>query len=111
MRSLVSSGHLICTKCTSLAEAGRSRPLDGPDRSFTLFAAGIGLQVAGEGRDVEDGLRHVLALGGDTGANGAVAGALLGAAHGTSAFPPSWIASIDDGEGLTTQARELAAVA
>jgi len=94
-----------------VGEAGRSRPLDGPDRSFTLFAAGIGLQVAGEGRAVEDGLHHVLALRGDAAANGAVAGALLGAAHGASAIPSVWLARIGDRDGVTSEARALAALA
>ncbi len=70
-----------------VAEAGRARPLDGPDMGFTLFTAGIGLQVVGEGRDFEDGLRHVVSLGGDTDTNAAVAGALLGAARGNRRDP------------------------
>ncbi len=62
-----------------VGEAGRARPLDGPDLGFALFTAAIGLQVVGEGRDSEEGLRHVVGLGGDTDTNAAVAGALLGA--------------------------------
>src|SRR5438445_5511292 len=41
-------------------EAGRARPVDGPDMAFTLFAAGLALQVAAEADDVEGGLRHVV---------------------------------------------------
>ena len=93
-----------------VAEAGRARPLDGPDMGFTLFTAGIGLQVVGEGRDFEDGLRHVVSLGGDTDTNAAVAGALLGAARGTAAIPPSWLAALAEREALETEARELAAL-
>src|SRR2546428_583079 len=55
-------------------EAGRSRPIDGPDRGFALFTAGIALQVAGEGLGFEEGLRRVVGLGGDTDTNAAVAG-------------------------------------
>jgi ADP-ribosyl-[dinitrogen reductase] hydrolase len=71
--------------------AGRSRPIDGPDQGFTLFTAGIALQVAGEGLGFEEGLRLVVSLGGDTDTNAAVAGALLGATHGVDAIPASWL--------------------
>ena len=93
-----------------VAEAGRARPLDGPDMGFTLFTAGIGLQVVGEGRGFEDGLRHVVSLGGDTDTNAAVAGALLGAARGTAAIPPSWRSALAEREALEAEARALAAL-
>ena len=63
-------------------QAGRARPIDGPDMGFTLFTAGLALQVAAEQPGFEEGLRHVVGLGGDTDTNAAVAGALLGALHG-----------------------------
>ncbi|HUL84857.1 MAG TPA: ADP-ribosylglycohydrolase family protein, partial [Actinomycetota bacterium] len=59
-------------------EAGRARQIDRRDIGFTLFTAGVALQVTGEGRGFEDGLRYVVSLGGDTDTNAAVAGALLG---------------------------------
>jgi ADP-ribosylglycohydrolase len=90
------------------AEAGRSRPVDGPDRGFTLFAAGIGLQVAGEGLGLEAGLRHVVGLGGDTDTNAAVAGALLGAALGQEAIPPPWRSRLADGDAIEAEAHRLA---
>ncbi len=68
-----------------VGEAGRARPIDGPDMGFALFTAGIGLQVAADAPDFEDGLRHVVANGGDTDTNGAVAGALLGGDTDTNA--------------------------
>ncbi len=77
---------------------------------FTLFTAGIALQVAGEGRGFEEGLRHVVGLGGDTDTNAAVAGALLGAAHGVDAIPPAWIEVLAAREDLHVEASALAAL-
>ncbi len=91
-----------------VGNAGRARPLDGPDMGFTLFAAGIALQVAGEGLPFEDGLRYVVGLGGDTDTNAAVAGALLGATHGVEAIPAAWLAALAARDVLTTEAAELA---
>ena len=91
--------------------AGRARPIDGPDMGFALFTAGIGLQVAGEGRGFEDGLRWVVGLGGDTDANGAVAGALLGALHGAEALPSAWLAHLQDRGTIEDEARMLASLA
>jgi ADP-ribosyl-[dinitrogen reductase] hydrolase len=94
-----------------VGEAGRARPIDGPDMGFTLFCAGLGLQVAGEGRGFEEGLRHVVGLGGDTDTNAAVAGALLGAAHGIDAIPAGWLAHLADRDAIVAEARDLAALA
>ncbi len=94
-----------------VVEAGRARPLDGPDMGFTLFTAGIALQVAGEGRGFEDGLRYVVGLGGDTDTNAAVAGALLGAAHGSGSLPPAWLDALADREAIAREAGRLAAFA
>jgi ADP-ribosylglycohydrolase len=93
-----------------VGEAGRGRQLDGPQMGFTLFTAGIALQVVGEGAGFEDGLRHVVALGGDTDTNAAVAGALLGARHGVSAIPAAWRDRLADGEAIATEAEALAAL-
>ena len=94
-----------------VAEAGRARPLDGPDRGFALFTAGIALQVVGEGRTFDDGLRHVVGLGGDTDTNAAVAGALLGARHGRSRIPTDWVAQLVDRPALEAEAAALAQIA
>ena len=91
-------------------EAGRSRPIDGPDRGFALFTAGIALQVAGEGFGFEEGLRHVVGLGGDTDTNAAVAGALLGARHGRGAIPSAWFDRLAQGEPIDAEARALASL-
>jgi hypothetical protein len=41
--------------------------------------------------DFEEGLVQTVARGGDTDTNAAIAGALLGAAHGREAVPSRWI--------------------
>ncbi len=88
--------------------AGRERPVDGPEKGFALFAAGIGLQVVGEERGFEEGMRAVTALGGDTAANGAVAGALLGAHHGDGAIPRAWRDRLAEGDAIASEAGALA---
>ncbi len=77
-----------------------------------MFTAGIALQVAGEGLGFEEGLRHVVGLGGDTDTNAAVAGALLGAAHGVDAIPPAWLdRSRGRGRSSAAEAERLSALA
>jgi ADP-ribosyl-[dinitrogen reductase] hydrolase len=91
-----------------VAEAGRARRIDGPDMGFTLFTAGIGLQVAAGAPGFEEGLRHVVALGGDTDTNGAVAGALLGALHGRDALPSRWLEVLVERGAIEEEAEALA---
>jgi ADP-ribosyl-[dinitrogen reductase] hydrolase len=91
-------------------EAGRARRIDGPDMGFTLFTAGIGLQVAAEGAGFEEGLRRVVGLGGDTDTNAAVAGALLGALHGVDGLPVAWLDRLHEGAAIRTEAASLAAL-
>ena len=91
-----------------VAEAGRARPLDGPDMGFTLFTAGIGLQMAAEGMPFEEGTRYVVSLGGDTDTNAAVTGALLGALHGRDAFPGAWLEKLVDRQAIEAEAEALA---
>ena len=91
-----------------VVEAGRARRIDGPDMGFTLFTAGIGLQVAAEAPGFEDGLRRVVALGGDTDTNAAVAGALLGAVHGGAALPSAWLRVLLDRAAIEEEAGALA---
>lgn len=91
-------------------EAGRARPIDGPDMGFALFTAAIGLQVAAEAVAFEEGLRRVVGLGGDTDTNAAVAGALLGALHGAGGLPPAWLELLSEGTALRAEAKALAAL-
>jgi ADP-ribosyl-[dinitrogen reductase] hydrolase len=93
-----------------VAEAGRARPVDGPDMGFTLFTAGLALQIAGEGAGFAEGIIHAVSLGGDADTNAAVAGALLGAAWGHGSIPADWLARLDRKEELETEAQQLAAL-
>jgi ADP-ribosyl-[dinitrogen reductase] hydrolase len=94
-----------------VGEAGRARPLDGPDMGFTLFTAGIGLQIAAEGLPFEEGSRYVVSLGGDTDTNAAVTGALLGALHGREALPGAWLEKLVDRQAIEAEAEALAGTA
>jgi ADP-ribosyl-[dinitrogen reductase] hydrolase len=88
--------------------AGRARPVDGPDMGFTLFTAGLALQVAAEQPPFEEGLRYVVGLGGDTDTNAAVAGALLGALHGRAGLPVGWLDRLQDRNAIEAEAHALA---
>jgi ADP-ribosylglycohydrolase len=92
-------------------EAGRARPVDGPDMGFTLFAAGLGLRAAAGAPSFAEGLLSVVALGGDTDTNAAVAGALLGARDGRDRLPEAWILKLADHDAIEREADELADVA
>jgi ADP-ribosyl-[dinitrogen reductase] hydrolase len=91
--------------------AGRTRPIDGPDQGFVLFTAGIALQTVAEASPFEEGLRAVVALGGDTDTNASVAGALLGALHGVEGLPSVWLERLADRVAIEEEAVALAALA
>jgi ADP-ribosyl-[dinitrogen reductase] hydrolase len=88
--------------------AGLTRPIDGPDQGFALFTAGVALRTAAEAPPFEDGLRAVVALGGDADTNAAVTGALLGAVHGRAGVPGEWRAKLIDADELGSEAVALA---
>lgn len=94
-----------------VAEAGRARPIDGPDQGFCLFTAGVALRTVGEASGFEVGLRSIVALGGDTDTNAAVAGALLGARHGRGGLPVEWLDRLADREAIEREAAALADLA
>ncbi len=87
--------------------AGVSRPVDGPDQGFCLFAAGLGLQALVRGDRFEPALRRIVSIGGDTDTNAAVAGALLGAAVGAAALPRAWLARLSESYAIAEEARGL----
>ena len=89
-------------------EAGRARPVDGPDCGFVFFTAGIALRTTLEAAGFEEGLRAVVALGGDTDTNAAVSGALLGAREGRSGLPGDWLHSLVERDEIERQAEQLA---
>jgi ADP-ribosyl-[dinitrogen reductase] hydrolase len=92
-------------------EAGARRPVDGPDQGYVMYAAGIGLRTLRDAPDFESGLRAVVRLGGDTDTNGAVAGALLGAALGIAGLPADWLSRLADRQGIEAEAIALARLA
>jgi ADP-ribosyl-[dinitrogen reductase] hydrolase len=91
--------------------AGRSRPVDGPDQGFCLFAAGLGFQALLAGGDAETELRRVVTLGGDTDTNAAVAGALLGARDGVGGMPTEWLGRLRDADAIRAEAEALVPLA
>jgi ADP-ribosyl-[dinitrogen reductase] hydrolase len=90
---------------------GSQRPVDGPDQGFCLFTVAIGLRALARGDPFEPALRRVVALGGDTDTNGAVAGALVGAAVGGSGLPDGWLGRLAAREALEAEALRLVPLA
>lgn len=91
--------------------AGVTRPIDGPDQGFVFFTAGVALRITAEAPPFEEGLRAVVALGGDTDTNAAVTGALLGALHSRKGLPEEWLARLVDADALEADAEALAGFA
>ena len=91
--------------------AGTTRPVDGPDQGFCLFTAGLGLRAVVADRTFQDGVLRIIALGGDTDTNAAVAGALLGARDGASALPEDWVQKLEDGDQIQREAQALVSLA
>jgi ADP-ribosyl-[dinitrogen reductase] hydrolase len=91
--------------------AGSSRPIDGPDQGFCLFAAGLAFQALVRGGDLEHELRRVVSLGGDADTNAAVAGALLGARDGARSLPAEWLERLRDAGAIRAEALALVSLA
>ena len=91
--------------------AGVTRAVDGPDQGFVLFTAGIALRTAALAAGFEEGIRAVIAGGGDTDTNAAVAGALLGARDGVDALPASWLERLADRAQIEREAEALVPLA
>lgn len=95
-----------------LVEAvGGSRAIDGPDQGFCLFTAGVAFQALVRPGDVETELRRVVALGGDTDTNAAVAGALLGARDGVAGLPAAWLGRLLEADAIRREAEALVPLA
>lgn len=90
---------------------GIARSIDGPDRGFCLFTAGLALQAVVRGDGVERELRRVVSLGGDTDTNAAVAGALIGARDGVGGLPGAWLGRLADAEAIRAEAEAVARLA
>jgi ADP-ribosylglycohydrolase len=101
------TGAIMAMRTASLEQLD----LAGPAMGYTVKAMQVGLWAARADRDLEEALLEVIAAGGDTDTNGAVAGAVLGARHGLPAFPPRWRGSIHRPERLNELADALHAAA
>src|SRR5205823_14240030 len=91
-------------------EAGLPRRAHGPGLGFSCATAGLALRVCAERPGFEDGSRLVVLLGGDTAANAAVTGALLGAAVGRAGLPEPWLERLADRAAIEAEAEQLAAL-
>jgi ADP-ribosylglycohydrolase len=90
---------------------GDARAIDGPDRSFCLYAAGAALQAPLRAPTFEAGLLGVVALGGDTGANAAAAGSMLGAIAGGTGLPGDWLGRLQERSEIEAEAGALGELA
>ncbi|MCW5254523.1 MULTISPECIES: ADP-ribosylglycohydrolase family protein [unclassified Streptomyces] len=72
---------------------GRVAELAGEGAAHGLVAAAVYCVLVGE--DVRHGLRLAVNHGGPSAATGALTGGLLGALHGETALPPSWLAELE----------------
>lgn len=63
---------------------------DGHDMGYTLLSLRAALISFWRAESFEQGLRHVIEVGGDTDTNGAIAGAVLGARFGLGGIPERW---------------------
>ncbi len=72
------------------AERGFPPIIDGAQQGWVLHAFENAFLQLLEAESFEDGIVHTIARGGDTDTNAAIAGALLGAAHGAKRVPPAW---------------------
>jgi ADP-ribosyl-[dinitrogen reductase] hydrolase len=80
-----------------------------PGSALTSIA--IGLVVAFNADSFEQGLAWAVGLGGDADANGAVAGALLGARLGASAIPARWLEPLERRAEIEALVPRLTAIA
>jgi ADP-ribosyl-[dinitrogen reductase] hydrolase len=90
---------------------GFAETLAASEPGSALAALAIALVAAFNADSFEQGVTWAIGLGGDTDANGAVTGALLGARFGAAAIPPEWIEPLErraEIEGLTARLVSLA---
>ncbi len=91
----------------AMARAGTGALPDG-GRGFVLDSLALGIAALADPRPLEDVLVDVVALGGDTDTNAAVAGGLRGCLDGASAIPSRWIERLQFGAEFRTDARWIA---
>lgn len=67
---------------------------DRTTKGYTLRTLAAGLWAYNFGTDFRTALQAIIAAGGDTDTNGAVAGALMGARMGYAALPETWVTGL-----------------
>jgi ADP-ribosyl-[dinitrogen reductase] hydrolase len=102
----------VSDEVRAAVERGASRrpadiSVDGEDRGYVLRTVEIAFSALATAAAFEDGLLSVVARGGDTDTNGAVAGALLGARHGKTRIPDRWLGPLESAPELTTLGEQL----
>jgi ADP-ribosyl-[dinitrogen reductase] hydrolase len=90
---------------------GLAETLAATQPGSALTALAVGLVVVFNSDSFEQGMAWAVGLGGDADANGAVAGALLGARFGAAAIPARWLDPLErraEAEGLAQRLVALA---
>ena len=112
---LLGADDRVSTRLARLAGHLAETPLDLQDRCGGTGAAAdeafpfAVAMVARSPELVEATLLSAINVGGDTSAVGACVGALLGALHGTAAFPEGWLDAVEDADALRAEAEALVA--
>ena len=87
-------GELVAAVRRVPLEKREALPVAGPDAGPVVSCVEIGLWFAYHERNLERGLVWLVNAGGDTAANAAVAGALMGARDGETAVPARWLEQV-----------------
>lgn len=101
---LTASAEVAAAAVPDVAEATRRAQ---GQFAFVLAALQVAVTAARHFGTFVDGLTWAVNLGGDTDTNGAVAGALLGAAHGVRAIPGRWLDALEPRAKVESMAGRL----
>ncbi|MGW5175320.1 ADP-ribosylglycohydrolase family protein [Streptomyces sp. NPDC004082] len=85
--------HALGAVRQGMPSPGRVEELAGEGTAEGLLAVAVYSALVGE--DVRHGLSLAVNHGGHSGAAGALTGGLLGALHGETALPPTWLAELE----------------
>ncbi|MBS2022855.1 MAG: ADP-ribosylglycohydrolase family protein [Deltaproteobacteria bacterium] len=107
-----SAGGEIHDDVRMVIERGASKKpdqltVDGKDMGFVLVALEIAFSALASAATFEEGILAVVARGGDTDTNGAIAGALLGAKFGKNQVPERWASKLKAGPDLLNLGDQL----
>ena len=107
-----SAGGAVSDDVRMVIERGTTKKpeqltVDGQDMGFVLETLELAFSALANAATLEDGLVAVVARGGDTDTNGAVAGALLGAKFGKAQVPERWSSKLKAGPELLNLGEQL----